>query len=88
MFCDVVSGERLTWISRAWYMIIRPSNITVERLIRHFSANEYEDSYSRREKRGREDVVSDAQQHQGSHLALSSYFPLPVRHAITHTERA
>ena len=54
-----VSCERLTWISRAWYMIIRPSNITVDRLIRHFSANEYEDSYSRREKRGREHVVSD-----------------------------
>lgn len=42
--------SRLTWISRAWYIIIRPSNITVERLIRHFSANEYEDSYSERKK--------------------------------------
>lgn len=42
---------RLTWISRAWYIIIRPSNITVERLIRHFSANEYEDSCGERKKR-------------------------------------
>lgn len=41
---------RLTWISRAWYIIIRPSNITVERLIRHFSANEYEDSYGERKR--------------------------------------
>lgn len=29
---------------------MRPSNITVERLIRHFSANEYEDSCGEKEQ--------------------------------------
>lgn len=48
--------SRLTWISRAWYIIIRPSNITVERLIRHFSANEYEDSYSERKTQENKDI--------------------------------
>ena len=39
----------------------RPSSITVERLIRHFSANEYEDSCRQKDRQrrgvgGREDV--------------------------------
>lgn len=37
----------VTWISRAWYMIISPRRMTVERLIRHFRANEYSDSWKR-----------------------------------------
>lgn len=37
----------VTWISLAWYMIISPRRMIVERLIRHFRANEYRDSWKR-----------------------------------------
>lgn len=40
----VEMGMHITCISRAWYITISPSNIAVERLIRHFRENEYEDS--------------------------------------------
>lgn len=41
------AGVEVTWISRAWYMIISPRRMIVERLIRHFRANEYRDSWKR-----------------------------------------
>lgn len=41
----------LTWISRAWYRTTRPSRMTVERLMRHLSANEYRDSWAERERK-------------------------------------
>lgn len=34
----------ITWISRAWYTMMSPSKMIVERLIRHFRAREYSDS--------------------------------------------
>lgn len=37
----------ITCISLAWYMIISPRRMIVERLIRHFRANEYRDSWKR-----------------------------------------
>lgn len=40
-------GLGVTWISRAWYMIISPRRMIVERLIRHFRANEYRDSWKK-----------------------------------------
>lgn len=38
------SGACVTWISLAWYTMIRPSRMIVERLIRHFRAKEYSDA--------------------------------------------
>lgn len=43
----------LTWISRAWYMMISPSRMAVERLMRHFRAKEYEESWQRGKGGGR-----------------------------------
>lgn len=48
--CSQRSGKSVldvTWISLAWYMIISPRRMIVERLIRHFRANEYRDSWKR-----------------------------------------
>jgi hypothetical protein len=38
------SGACVTCISLAWYTMIRPSRMIVERLIRHFRAKEYSDA--------------------------------------------
>lgn len=38
------SGACVTCISLAWYTMIRPSRMIVERLIRHFRANEYSEA--------------------------------------------
>lgn len=38
------SRTEVTCISLAWYTMIRPSKMIVERLIRHFRAKEYSDA--------------------------------------------
>lgn len=51
--CGEKNACVVTWISLAWYMIIRPRRMIVERLIRHFRAKEYSDSCKQERKQFR-----------------------------------
>lgn len=76
----------VTWISLAWYMIISPRRMIVERLIRHFRASEYRDSWKRAttlkpNKRQQHDIKSHSYKNLEFNLLRSIAYK-SERHAV------